>query len=156
MEYLGIEDQKKSLAAHQKLLDLFPYNTPDRVILGCMLSYIRGCQRTIAVDDDNFTILEGDNIMVDLKQALEIALGSIFSSKLRSTLTTLGIRLSTMLTLAVTHWRKGRGPGKSGPLMWPAMTAVGAAQKPLPFRQQTEMGRMLRAICGWHQLMTRA
>lgn len=55
IEYLGIEDQKKSLATHQKLLDLFPYNTPDRVILGCMLSYIRGCQRTIAVDDDNFT-----------------------------------------------------------------------------------------------------
>jgi len=55
IEYLGIEDQKKALADHKKLLNLFPYNTPDRVILGCMLSYIRGCQRTIAVDDDNFT-----------------------------------------------------------------------------------------------------
>ncbi|MDP3880004.1 MAG: hypothetical protein Q8Q07_06855 [Dehalococcoidales bacterium] len=55
IEYLGIEDQKKALSDHQKLLDLFPYNTPDRVILGGMLAYLRGCERTIAVDDDNFT-----------------------------------------------------------------------------------------------------
>lgn len=55
IEYLGIAEQEKALSAHQDLLDLFPYNTPDRVILGGMLSYIRGCQRTIAVDDDNFT-----------------------------------------------------------------------------------------------------
>ncbi|MGD8787461.1 MAG: hypothetical protein PVJ60_08565 [Phycisphaerales bacterium] len=54
IEYLGIEDQKNALSDHKKLLDLFPYNTPDRVILGGILSYIRGCDRTIAVDDDNY------------------------------------------------------------------------------------------------------
>ena len=55
IEYLGIEDQQNALSDHQKLLDLFPYNTPDRVILGGILSYMRGCDRTIAVDDDNYT-----------------------------------------------------------------------------------------------------
>lgn len=55
IEYLGIEEQKKALSDHKKLLGLFPYNTPDRVILGGMLSYIRGCDRLIAVDDDNYT-----------------------------------------------------------------------------------------------------
>lgn len=53
-EYLGIEEQEKLLPP--KLLDLFPYNTPDRVILGCMLAYLRGCDRTIALDDDNFPV----------------------------------------------------------------------------------------------------
>jgi hypothetical protein len=55
IEYLGIEDQKKAFSDHKKLLDLFPYNTPDRVILGGILSYLRGCKRTVAVDDDNYT-----------------------------------------------------------------------------------------------------
>ncbi len=54
IEYLGIEDQEKIFADKQELLKLFPYNTPDRVILGCMLSYLRGCDRVIADDDDNF------------------------------------------------------------------------------------------------------
>ncbi|MDA0524380.1 ABC transporter permease [Methanococcoides alaskense] len=38
--------------------------------------------------------------MVDLKQSLEIALGSIFSSKLRSTLTTLGIVIGVAAVIA--------------------------------------------------------
>lgn len=54
IEYMGIKEQEEALSGHKKLLDLFPYNTPDRVILGGMLSYIRGCDRSIAVDDDNF------------------------------------------------------------------------------------------------------
>lgn len=54
IEYLDIEGQKKALTDYPKLLNLFPLNTPDRIILGCMLSYIRGCKRIIAVDDDNF------------------------------------------------------------------------------------------------------
>ena len=55
VEYLGIEDQLRVLAKHPDLLELFPYNTPDRTILGGMLSYMRGSERTIAIDDDNFT-----------------------------------------------------------------------------------------------------
>jgi hypothetical protein len=55
IEYLGIEDQKKAFSNYERVLDLFPYNTPDRVILGGLLSYMRGCERTIAVDDDNYT-----------------------------------------------------------------------------------------------------
>lgn len=54
IEYLGIEDQEKALEQHPELLKLFPYNTPDRVMLGGMLAYIRGCERVIADDDDNF------------------------------------------------------------------------------------------------------
>ena len=55
VEYLSIEDQLDILAKHADLLELFPYNTPDRTILGGMLSYMRGSQRIIAVDDDNYT-----------------------------------------------------------------------------------------------------
>jgi len=55
VEYLSIEDQLKVLAEYPDLLKLFPYNTPDRTILGGMLSYIRGSRRIIAVDDDNYT-----------------------------------------------------------------------------------------------------
>ena len=54
IEYLGIEEQKTALKDAQELLKLFPYNTPDRVILGGIISYLRGCERLIAVDDDNF------------------------------------------------------------------------------------------------------
>jgi hypothetical protein len=54
IEYLDIRGQKKALAKYPDLLNLFPYNTPDRVILGGMLSYLRGCDRLIAVDDDNY------------------------------------------------------------------------------------------------------
>ncbi len=56
IEYLGIEDQLQALAKYPELLELFPYNTPDRVILGGMLSYLRGADRLIAIDDDNFTM----------------------------------------------------------------------------------------------------
>ncbi|MEW6088415.1 MAG: hypothetical protein AB1498_08945 [bacterium] len=55
IEYLSIEGQKKALFKHKDLLELFPYNTPDRIMLGGMLSYMRGCDRLIAVDDDNYT-----------------------------------------------------------------------------------------------------
>lgn len=55
VEYLGIEDQLCVLAKHPDLLGLFPYNTPDRTILGGMLSYMRGSERVIAIDDDNYT-----------------------------------------------------------------------------------------------------
>jgi hypothetical protein len=55
IEYLDIKGQEKALAGHEGLLELFPYNTPDRVILGGMLSYLRGYDRLIAVDDDNYT-----------------------------------------------------------------------------------------------------
>src|SRR3989339_2291145 len=54
IEYLGIVEQEAALSEHKDLLDLFPYNTPDRVMLGGMLAYIRGYDRLIAVDDDNF------------------------------------------------------------------------------------------------------
>jgi len=54
IEYLGIAEQEDALKEHKDLLNLFPYNTPDRVILGGILSYLRGCDRLIAVDDDNF------------------------------------------------------------------------------------------------------
>jgi len=59
IEYLDIEGQWESLKNYKKLFDLFPYNTPDRVILGGMLAYLRGCERIIAVDDDNF-VTESD------------------------------------------------------------------------------------------------
>lgn len=55
VEYLSPEDQLKVLAEYPDLLALFPFNTPDRTILGGMLSYIRGSERIIAVDDDNYT-----------------------------------------------------------------------------------------------------
>jgi len=54
IEYLGIDEQERTFQKHIDLLELFPYNTPDRVILGGMISYLRGYDRLIAVDDDNF------------------------------------------------------------------------------------------------------
>jgi len=54
----GIEGQKKALSKHKDLLELFPYNTPDRIMLGGMLSYMRGCDRLIAVDDDNYMTIK--------------------------------------------------------------------------------------------------
>jgi len=54
IQYLDIEAQEKALTDYKPLLDLFPYNTPDRVILGGVIAYLRGCERIIAVDDDNF------------------------------------------------------------------------------------------------------
>ncbi len=52
IEYLDVDKQNKVIP--RPLLEMFDYNTPDRTILGGMLSYIRGSQRIIAVDDDNF------------------------------------------------------------------------------------------------------
>lgn len=54
IDYLGIEEQEEAFKAHPKLLKLFPYNHPDRTILGHILAYQRGYERTIALDDDNF------------------------------------------------------------------------------------------------------
>lgn len=54
IEYLDINEQEKAFQKHRDLLELFPYNTPDRVILGGILSYLRGYDRLIAVDDDNY------------------------------------------------------------------------------------------------------
>lgn len=54
IEYLGINEQEKTFQKHKDLLELFPYNTPDRVILGGMISYLRGYDRLVAVDDDNY------------------------------------------------------------------------------------------------------
>jgi len=54
IEYLGINDQKKAFKNHKDLLNLFPYNHPDRTMLGHCLAYIRGFERSIALDDDNF------------------------------------------------------------------------------------------------------
>jgi len=54
IEYLDINEQEKNLQKYKDLLKLFPYNTPDRVILGNMISYLRGYDRLIAVDDDNY------------------------------------------------------------------------------------------------------
>ncbi len=56
IEYLDVDKQNKVIP--QSLLEMFDYNTPDRTILGGMLSYIRGSQRTIAIDDDNFVTSE--------------------------------------------------------------------------------------------------
>jgi len=52
IEYLDVKNQNKIIP--QPLLNMFDYNTPDRTILGGMISYIRGSQRIIALDDDNF------------------------------------------------------------------------------------------------------
>ncbi len=54
IEYLDIKRQNQIIP--QPLLDMFDYNTPDRTILGGMLSYIRGVRRVIALDDDNFVM----------------------------------------------------------------------------------------------------
>ncbi len=54
IDYFGIEEQEKEFAEEKELLKLFPYNTPDRVILGGLIAYKRGCKRIIALDDDNF------------------------------------------------------------------------------------------------------
>ena len=54
IEYLDIAAQEKALSEHQDLLRIIPLNTPDRVMLGGMLAYLRGCERLIALDDDNF------------------------------------------------------------------------------------------------------
>jgi len=56
IEYYGISEQKKTFAKHSKLLNLFPYNHPDRTILGHCLAYMDGYERTIALDDDNFPV----------------------------------------------------------------------------------------------------
>jgi len=55
LDFLSIEKQQQEFKKYPKLLDLFPFNTPDRVILGGMMSYIRGFDRLIAVDDDNYS-----------------------------------------------------------------------------------------------------
>ena len=52
IQYLGIKEQERTL--DKKILDLFTYNTPDRTILGSVLAYLGGCERIIALDDDNF------------------------------------------------------------------------------------------------------
>ena len=52
IEYLDIPAQEKILP--KPLLKMFDYNTPDRTILGGMLAYMRGAERIIAIDDDNF------------------------------------------------------------------------------------------------------
>jgi len=54
IEYLGIKEQEKIFQNEPSLLNIFSYDTPDRIILGSMLAYLRGSQRVIAVDDDNF------------------------------------------------------------------------------------------------------
>ena len=54
IEYMDIKDQERALSKHQELLEIIPVNTPDRIILGGMLAYLRGCDRLIAVDDDNY------------------------------------------------------------------------------------------------------
>lgn len=59
IQYLDIEAQEDSLSDCQPLLELFDYNTPDRVILGGMFAYLQGTKRIIAVDDDNF-VTEND------------------------------------------------------------------------------------------------
>lgn len=57
IEYLDVAQQNKVIP--KPLLKMFDYNTPDRTILGGMLAYIRGAQRVIAVDDDNY-VTEAD------------------------------------------------------------------------------------------------
>lgn len=52
IEYLNVTSQERELP--KPLLDIIPYNTPDRTILGGMLAYFRGTERIIAIDDDNF------------------------------------------------------------------------------------------------------
>ena len=54
IEYLDVEAQQAALSDLPELLNLIPLNTPDRVMLGGMLAYVRGCERLIALDDDNF------------------------------------------------------------------------------------------------------
>jgi len=59
IEYLDLIDQQRKLP--QVLLDIFDYNTPDRTMLGGMLAYLRGAERIIAIDDDNY-VTENDFI----------------------------------------------------------------------------------------------
>jgi len=52
ISYFDTEIQPKIF--QDKLSEFFPFNTPDRVILGCMFAYQNGADRVIALDDDNF------------------------------------------------------------------------------------------------------
>lgn len=54
IEYMDIADQEGALSQYPDLLGIIPANTPDRIILGGMIAYLRGCDRLIAVDDDNY------------------------------------------------------------------------------------------------------
>lgn len=54
IDYLDVAKQNEEIPP--ALLALFDYNTPDRTILGGMLAYLRGAQRIIALDDDNYVI----------------------------------------------------------------------------------------------------
>jgi len=50
IEYLNVADQERELVNHKPLLDIIPYNTPDRTILGGIIAYLRGSERIIAVE----------------------------------------------------------------------------------------------------------
>lgn len=59
IQYLGLTEQEDILKGlipkkYIDLMELFSCNTPDRIILGGMISYLMGCERMIAVDDDNY------------------------------------------------------------------------------------------------------
>lgn len=57
--YLSIADQKKVIP--KELLDLIPYNTGSRKMIGTYLAYQEGADTVIMMDDDNFP-LDGEFI----------------------------------------------------------------------------------------------
>lgn len=53
IQYLGIEEQEEILKAYPKLLNIVPYNSPDRKILGILIAYLENYDNIITIDDDN-------------------------------------------------------------------------------------------------------
>ncbi|MFC1931527.1 hypothetical protein ACFLXJ_04945 [Chloroflexota bacterium] len=54
VRYLGIEEQEKNLKDFPKLLEIIPYNSGCRKLLGMLIAYLEGYANLITVDDDNF------------------------------------------------------------------------------------------------------
>lgn len=54
VQYLGIEEQEQALKAYPKLLEIVPYNSACRKLLGMLIAYLQGFDNIITIDDDNF------------------------------------------------------------------------------------------------------
>ena len=53
-DYYSIEDQERELKQYQDLLEIVPYNSGSRKLLGCFIAYKQGADVVIQIDDDNF------------------------------------------------------------------------------------------------------
>lgn len=54
VQYLGIEEQEQAIRAYPKLLEIIPYNSGCRKLLGMLIAYLEDFENIITVDDDNF------------------------------------------------------------------------------------------------------